>query len=60
MDTAVVLAAEAAWAEVLAKSALIAGAEAGAELAGRFGATGLLYLADGSVRWLDGVEEFLQ
>jgi thiamine biosynthesis lipoprotein len=60
VDTAVVLAAEAAWAEVLAKSALIAGAEAGAELVGHFGATGLLYLADGSVRRLKGVEEFLQ
>lgn len=60
VDTAVVLAAEAAWAEVLAKSALIAGAEAGAELVGRFGATGLLYLGDGSVRRLDGVEEFLR
>jgi thiamine biosynthesis lipoprotein len=60
VDTAVVLAAEAAWAEVLAKSALIAGAAVGAELVGRFGATGLLYLADGSIRRLDGVEAFLR
>ena len=59
VDTAVVLAAEAAWAEVLAKAALIAGAEQGAELIASFGATGLLCLADGSVRRLDGVEAFL-
>jgi thiamine biosynthesis lipoprotein len=60
VDAAVVVAAEAAWAEVLAKAALIAGAEAGAELIGSFGVTGLLCLADGSVRLLDGVEAFLR
>ena len=59
VDAAVVLAADAAWAEVLAKSVVVAGAELGAELLSSFGVTGLVVLADGSTRYFDGLEAFL-
>jgi len=60
VDAAVIVAGEAAWAEVLAKAVVVAGADAGAGLVRSFGATGLLFLAGGSTRLLDGMEAFLR
>jgi thiamine biosynthesis lipoprotein len=60
VDAAVIVAGEAIWAEVLAKVALIAGAEEGAALVGRFGATGLLVLDSGEIRPCPGVEAYLR
>ena len=51
-----VIAADAAWAEVMAKAALIAGTSGGPELIGRFGLTGLLVLTDGTVWTLPGLD----
>jgi thiamine biosynthesis lipoprotein len=59
VDAAVVVAGETAWAEVLAKAALIAGSEEGAELIRSFGATGLLVLRGGEVVHLPGLREYL-
>jgi FAD:protein FMN transferase len=48
-----------AWrAEVLAKAAFVAGADNGAELVGRAGATGLFVTDDGDVVELDGLTRF--
>jgi thiamine biosynthesis lipoprotein len=60
VDAAVIIAAEAAWAEVLAKATLVAGPDEGAELVGAFGATGLLILDSGAVVDLPGLEEYLR
>lgn len=60
VDAAVVVTGSAAWAEVLAKAAVIAGPDEGAELIGRFGATGLLILEGGEAMRLPGVEEYLR
>jgi thiamine biosynthesis lipoprotein len=60
VDAAVIVAGQARWAEVLAKAALIAGPDDGADLTGRFGATGLMILESGEVRRLPGIEEYLQ
>jgi FAD:protein FMN transferase len=57
---AVVVAGEAARAEVLAKAALIAGPEAGAALLDASGATGLLILGSGEVRRCAGIEVYLR
>jgi thiamine biosynthesis lipoprotein len=59
VDAAVVVAGEAAWAEVLAKAALVAGPGVGAEMVRSFGATGLLVLEGGEVVHLPGLEEYL-
>jgi thiamine biosynthesis lipoprotein len=59
VDAAVVVAGEAAWAEVLAKAALVAGSEEGAGLIRSFDATGLLVLGGGEVVHLPGLEEYL-
>jgi FAD:protein FMN transferase len=53
-----VIAGEAWRAEVLAKAAFVAGADAGAALVGRAGATGLLVTDDGDVVELEGVARF--
>lgn len=58
VDAAVMIAGSAAWAEVLAKAALIAGPDDGAALVGRLGGTGLLILDSGEVRPLPGLEEY--
>lgn len=58
VEAAVIVAGEAAWAEVLAKAALVAGPEDGAVLVGRFGATGLLVLSGGEVVHLPGLAEY--
>jgi thiamine biosynthesis lipoprotein len=54
-----VIAADAAWAEVMAKAALIAGTTGGPELIGRFGLTGLLVLTDGTVWTLPGLDDHI-
>lgn len=59
VDAAVVMAGDAAWAEVLAKAALVAGPAEGAEMVRSFGATGLLVLEGGEVVHLLGLEEYL-
>lgn len=53
-----VLAAEAWWAEVLAKAAFVAGPSDGARLVVEHGATGLLVHDDGRVDELDGLDAF--
>jgi len=53
-----VIAGEAWRAEVLAKAAFVAGAEAGAQLVARAGATGLLVTDDGDVVELEGLARF--
>jgi thiamine biosynthesis lipoprotein len=53
-----VVAGTAAWAEVLAKAALIAGLEEGRELVAGAGATGLFVADDGAVCELEGLEVF--
>lgn len=60
VSAAVVVAGEAIWAEVLAKVALIAGPDEGANLLEGFGATGLLILDSGEVRQCPGVEAYLR
>jgi thiamine biosynthesis lipoprotein len=54
-----VIAADAAWAEVMAKAALIAGTTGAPELIGRFGLTGLLVLTDGTVWTLPGLDDHI-
>ena len=54
-----VVAAEAAWAEVLAKAAFVAGAAEGVELLTASGAEGLLVRDDGAVHETAGFERFL-
>jgi thiamine biosynthesis lipoprotein len=56
---ATVIAADAAWAEVIAKAALIAGPTDGSDLVQRLGLTGLLVLADGAVWALPGLDAHL-
>jgi thiamine biosynthesis lipoprotein len=53
-----VIAGEAWRAEVLAKAAFLAGAEAGPRLVTDAGATGLIVTDDGAVLELDGMSEF--
>ena len=53
-----VLAAEAWWAEVLAKAAFVAGPERGAELLRAQGVTGLFVHDDGRVEELKGLGAF--
>lgn len=55
---AVVIGAEAASAEVVAKAAVVAGREDGAEMARAFDVTGLLVGDDGTVHVLEGFEAF--
>ena len=59
VDAAIVVAGDAAWAEVLAKAALVAGPAEGAEMVRSFEATGLLVLEGGEVVHLPGLEEYL-
>ena len=54
-----VLAAEAMWAEVLAKAALIAGRELGSELVVAAGACATMVGVDGSVTPVGGIERFV-
>jgi thiamine biosynthesis lipoprotein len=58
LTSVTVLAAEAWWAEVLAKAAFVAGAAAGARLVAEHGATGLLVHDDGRFDELDGFGAF--
>ncbi len=55
-----VVAADAQWAEVLAKAAFVAGPDAGAELIADAGAVGLLVEDDRTVRRTPGFERFEQ
>ncbi|HWB37701.1 MAG TPA: FAD:protein FMN transferase, partial [Rugosimonospora sp.] len=57
---AVVVAGTAAWAEVLAKAALIAGPDEGPALLARSGAPGLLILDSGALRRCAGIEVYLR
>lgn len=57
--TVTVVAGEAHWAEVLAKAALIAGPEAGAELLETHGVAGLLVTEDGTARSAGPWERFV-
>lgn len=59
VDAAVVVAGNALWAEVLAKAALIAGADDGPALIERFGATGLMIMDSGDVLRLARLEAYL-
>lgn len=54
-----VLASEAAWAGVVAKAALLAGAEQAPELIRRFGLTGLVVDTRGTVWTLPGLDDYL-
>jgi thiamine biosynthesis lipoprotein len=54
-----IVASQAVWAEVLAKAVFVAGPAAGAELAARFGASGVLVHQSGAVTYLPGVGDFL-
>jgi thiamine biosynthesis lipoprotein len=58
LTSVTVLAAEAWWAEVLAKAAFVAGSADGAQLVADHGATGLLVHDDGRLDELDGLGAF--
>ena len=58
VDTVTVVAAQAWWAEVLAKAALVAGLDAGVELLEAAGVAGLLRTDDGRVHTAGGFERF--
>jgi thiamine biosynthesis lipoprotein len=53
-----VVSGSAAWAEVLAKAAFVAGSDGAADVVGAAGATGLLVLDDGEVVELPGLDAF--
>ena len=54
-----VVAGEAAWAEVIAKAALLAGLDGAPTVIGDLGLTGLLVDVDGNVWTLPGLEELV-
>jgi FAD:protein FMN transferase len=54
-----VLASEASWAGVVARAALLSGAEHAADVVAHFGLTGLLVDADGTVWTLPGLDDYL-
>ena len=54
-----VLASEAAWAGVVAKAALLSGAQNAPSVIARFGLTGLLVDADGTAWTLPGLDDYL-
>lgn len=54
-----VLASETAWAGVVAKAALLGGAEQAPEIIGRFGLTGLIVDTRGTVWTLPGLDDYL-
>jgi thiamine biosynthesis lipoprotein len=60
VDASVIVAAEAAWAEVLAKAVVVAGFDGGTELVQGFSATGLILPVDETARPLEGIEAFLR
>lgn len=55
---ATVVAAEAVWAEVFAKCAVVAGGGAGVELAGRYGLAALMTLSDGTTVRTNSFERY--